>query len=70
LRLHRLADNVEAGVHLLKILRQEARLRVAVAGYYQGLAGVRRHGMYSDTKRYVANVLALRRSFERGHYPA
>lgn len=70
LHLRRLADNVEAGVHLLKILRQEARLRVAIAGYYQGLAGVRRHGMYSDTLRYVANVMALRRSFERGDYPA
>jgi hypothetical protein len=43
---------------------------VAVAGYYQGLAGVRRHGMYDDTRRYVANVLALRRQFERGRYPA
>jgi hypothetical protein len=30
---------------------------------------VRRHGMYDDTKRYVANVLAIKRSFEKGHYP-
>lgn len=70
LKLRRLGDNATAGVVLLKILRNEARLPVAIAGYYQGLAGVRRHGMYSDTKRYVANVLALRRAFERGDYPA
>ena len=31
---------------LLRWLRDEAGPRVAVAGYYQGLAGVRRHGMY------------------------
>jgi hypothetical protein len=55
---------------LLGILEDRAPTRAAVAGYYQGLAGVRRHGMYEDTKRYVANVLALQRQFERGEYPA
>ena len=38
--------------------------------YYQGLAGVRKYGMYDDTKRYVANVLYLKRRFEQGNYPA
>lgn len=63
-------DNVTAGVALLEILTQAAPERQAIAGYYQGLAGVRRHGMYPDTKRYVANVLALKRRFEQGYYPA
>jgi hypothetical protein len=69
LDLHDLHDNATAGVVLLKVLRQQARTRVAVAGYYQGLAGVREHGMYDDTKRYVANVMALKGRFERGEYP-
>lgn len=70
LRLRDLQDNVTAGVALLNILQSQARTRLAVAGYYQGLAGVRRHGMYRDTKRYVANVMALKNRFDRGHYPA
>lgn len=70
LRLSDLHDNATAGVVLLGILEDRAATRVAVAGYYQGLAGVRSHGMYPDTKRYVADVLALKRQFERGLYPA
>jgi N-acetylmuramoyl-L-alanine amidase len=70
LHLRDLQDNATAGVVLLKLLQDQARPRVAVAGYYQGLAGVRRHGMYDDTKRYVANVMALKQQFERGRYPA
>ena len=69
LRLHDLEDNATAGVLLLRILQDHAHLRRAVGGYYQGLEGVRRHGMYPDTKHYVANVLALRDRFERGEYP-
>lgn len=69
LDLRDLQDNATAGVVLLKILLDQAPTRVAVAGYYQGLAGVREHGMYTDTKRYVANVLALRDRFAAGGYP-
>jgi LysM repeat protein len=70
LHLRDLQDNATAGVVLLQMLQDQARPRVAVAGYYQGLAGVRRHGMYDDTKRYVANVMALKRRFAQGNYPA
>ena len=63
-------DNVTAGVTLLDILIEAAPQRRAIAGYYQGLAGVREHGMYDDTLRYVANVLYLKRRFERGQYPS
>jgi len=54
-------DNITAGVTLLRVLLDEtASTRRAVAAYYQGLSGVRRHGMYPETRSYVRNVLALR----------
>jgi LysM repeat protein len=57
-------DNISAGVALLSILTHEARSTAqAVAGYYQGLDSVRRHGMLPETKHYVADVLALRDRF-------
>jgi N-acetylmuramoyl-L-alanine amidase len=63
-------DNVTAGVTLLDYLTDAAAsTRRAVAGYYQGLGGVRKNGMYDDTRAYVANVLALKRAFDRGDYP-
>ncbi len=69
LDLRNLRDNVTAGVVLLRQLTEVAPLRTAVAGYYQGLAGVHEHGMYADTRQYVRNVLALKAQFERGDYP-
>lgn len=58
-------DNVGAGVlylgHLLGQTGGDPAL--AAAGYYQGLASVRRSGMLPETRRYVANVLALRNRF-------
>jgi len=54
-------DNITAGVVILRSLtRAAATEEQAVAGYYQGLAGVQAHGMYADTKAYVRNVLALK----------
>jgi len=65
LDLHKISDNATAGVALLTVLLRETHGNVAkaVAGYYQGLASVQSRGMYDDTKRYVANVLALRNRF-------
>ena len=65
LDLHKLADNATAGVALLAVLLRETKgnAATAVGGYYQGLASVLSRGMYDDTKRYVANVLALRNRF-------
>jgi soluble lytic murein transglycosylase-like protein len=58
------ADNVEAGVVLLRaLLRAAPDERTAIAGYYQGLAGVQRNGMYPDTRRYVATVQALKAQY-------
>lgn len=54
-------DNITAGVVILRALTQSASSESeAIAGYYQGLAGVRRNGMYPDTRQYVANVRFLK----------
>jgi soluble lytic murein transglycosylase-like protein len=62
-------DNVIAGVVLLDRLTGAAKLDIAVAGYYQGLGGVRKNGMYPDTKRYVKNVLRIKSQLEHGWSP-
>ncbi|MFI7060718.1 LysM peptidoglycan-binding domain-containing protein [Kribbella sp. NPDC050124] len=69
LDLLRPQDNVTAGVVLLDRLTGAARLDIAVAGYYQGLGGVTRNGMYPDTKVYVKNVLRIKAQLERGWDP-
>ncbi len=69
LDLLRPQDNVTAGVVLLDRLTGAARLDIAVAGYYQGLGGVRKNGMYPDTKLYVKNVLRIKAQLERGWDP-
>ncbi len=57
-------DNVTAGVAILKALTSGAASREqAIAGYYQGLASVRRRGMLPDTRQYVANIQRLSRRF-------
>ncbi|MGC4944137.1 LysM peptidoglycan-binding domain-containing protein [Kribbella sp. DT2] len=63
-------DNITAGVVLLEMLTGAAKLDVAVAGYYQGLGGVRRNGMYADTKQYVKSVLQIKTRLESGWNPA
>lgn len=54
--------NVRIGVayldHLLEQFKSDTRL--ALGAYYQGPAAVRKHGLFAETKRFVANVLALR----------
>jgi LysM repeat protein len=59
------ADNVRAGaLYLNQLLRETGGdPALAAAGYYQGLASVRRIGMLPETRRYVDNVLALRQRF-------
>lgn len=54
-------DNVTAGVVMIRALtRMAVSQDVAIAGYYQGLASVRKNGMFTDTRSYVANVKALK----------
>jgi soluble lytic murein transglycosylase-like protein len=54
--------NARVGVaYLDHLLGQFAGdVRLALAGYYQGPASVLRDGLFTETKRFVANVLALR----------
>ena len=57
-------DNVTAGVAILRQLTKSAPdLDTAIAGYYQGATSVRKYGMFSDTRRYVANVRTLMSRF-------
>ncbi|GLY18607.1 LysM peptidoglycan-binding domain-containing protein [Kineosporia rhizophila] len=56
-------DNITAGVVLLLALGHRADEQTALAGYYQGLASVRRHGTFPDTRRYVATVRTLKLRF-------
>ncbi len=56
-------DNVIAGVAILSALTALENEETAIAAYYQGLTSVRQHGLFPDTRRYVADVLALRQRF-------
>jgi LysM repeat protein len=56
-------DNITAGVVLLALLGRRVDEQTALAGYYQGLSSVRRHGMFADTRRYVATVRTLKLRF-------
>ena len=58
-------DNVRGGVLYLRALLHATRgdLRLAIAGYVQGLASVRKNGMFAVTRQYVSDVMALRQRF-------
>ncbi|WPR63432.1 LysM peptidoglycan-binding domain-containing protein [Glutamicibacter protophormiae] len=57
-------DNVTAGVAVIRYnLDNTSNLDDAIAAYYQGLGGVRKYGMYDDTKRYVASVKSLMKQY-------
>ncbi len=57
-------DNVTAGVAILRsLVRTHDDLPHAIASYYQGSGSVKRNGMFSDTRRYVANVQTLMTRF-------
>jgi soluble lytic murein transglycosylase-like protein len=59
------ADNVAAGSLYMKHLLDETGgdEAMAIAGYYQGLSSVQSQGMLPETRRYVANVQALKSRF-------
>ena len=58
-------DNVHAGtLYLGQLLKETGGDPVtAAAGYYQGLASVKKIGMLPETQQYVNNVMALRGRF-------
>lgn len=71
LRLRVLKDNATAGVLLLGVLDDNTRKRRhQVGAYYQGLGALQEHGLYGETKAYVANVLAIKKRLEAGRPPA
>ena len=57
--------NIRMSARFLAYLlhQQKGDASLALASYYQGLASVRRDGQLAETRRYVANVLALRKKF-------
>jgi LysM repeat protein len=61
-------DNVLGGVLLMHQLLADTNgdPALAAAGYYQGLASVKQHGMYASTQHYVNDVLALQGRFGGG----
>lgn len=57
-------DNVVAGIAIIRYLHNNAdNFDQAVAGYYQGLGGVKRYGMRPDTVAYVAKIKAAMARF-------
>lgn len=60
-----LDGGVRVGVAYLHQLLHEFRFNVrkAIGAYYQGPYGVRRYGLYPETRQFVRNVLALRSRF-------
>ncbi|MGO1713976.1 lytic transglycosylase domain-containing protein [Ancrocorticia populi] len=57
-------DNATAGVAIIRYLQTNASSKdQGIAGYYQGLGGVRKYGMYPDTKNYVAKVKAAQANY-------
>ena len=70
LRLRDTHDNVLAGVMTIRVLRSWTHKdNRAIAAYYQGLGAVRRHGLFTDTKQYVASVRAHERRIIRTGSP-
>ncbi len=58
------ADNIEAGVLLLRdLLTATGSAPKAMAGYYQGLGSVEQFGLLPQTTRYIQNVQLLQKRF-------
>jgi hypothetical protein len=71
LDLRRTGDNATAGVLLLRVLSRHTQRRAhKIGAYYQGLGAVQRHGLYEETRTYVANVESIKRRLEAGRPPA
>jgi soluble lytic murein transglycosylase-like protein len=61
-------DNAELGAALLRsYLDQLHDPRLTLAAYYQGMAAVRRYGIYPSSHSYVDGIWKLRNQFQRSH---
>ena len=57
-------DNATAGVAIINaLIRSSPNLDTAIASYYQGQYSVQTHGMFADTKNYVAAIKAHQKNF-------
>lgn len=57
-------DNATAGIAIIgALVRTSKDEDTAIAGYYQGQYSVAKHGLYDDTKAYVAAVKAHKETF-------
>jgi N-acetylmuramoyl-L-alanine amidase len=56
------SGNIQVGVVFLRHCYREfgGNPRLMLGAYNQGIASVRRHGLFRETKRFVANVLATK----------
>jgi soluble lytic murein transglycosylase-like protein len=59
-------DNIRAGMTYLDYLWDQTGgdVEATAAAYYQGLRSMRRDGVFPETERYVADVMALRDRFQ------
>jgi soluble lytic murein transglycosylase-like protein len=59
------AANIRMGTRFLRYLldRSGGDTQQALAAYYQGLRSVQVRGVFPETRRFVANVMALRSRF-------
>lgn len=59
------AENIRGGVLAIRDLLTltGGSYAMTAAAYYQGLASIQAHGLYPETKHYVADVLALTARF-------
>jgi len=62
---HDMDGNIHVGVAYLRQLLHEFHfnVRLAIGAYNQGPAAVHAHGLFPKTRKFVRNVLALRRRF-------
>ncbi|NUP59972.1 MAG: LysM peptidoglycan-binding domain-containing protein [Pseudarthrobacter sp.] len=57
-------DNATAGIAIIRQLLATSKDQdTAIAGYYQGQYSVSKHGMYDDTKAYLAAIKAHQKNF-------
>ena len=58
-------DNIRMSARMLRFLLQHSQgdVDVALCAYYQGLRSMRKNGVYRETKRYAADIQALRPLF-------
>jgi soluble lytic murein transglycosylase-like protein len=66
--LNNAVDNAELGTALLRsYLDQLHDPKLTLAAYYQGMAAVRRYGIYPSSHSYVDGIWKLRNQFQRSH---